>query len=79
MKKSYLATLISFFCVSAYAQQGFEIQSADYSQTNHGGVGLIQMPTARHNEAGKFSLNYQDSQEYRFWSASVQLLSLIHI
>lgn len=73
MKKSYLATLISFFCVSAYAQQGFEVPPAGYSQTNHGGVGLIQMPTARHNEAGKFSLNYQDSQEYRFWSASVQL------
>ena len=44
-----------------------------YTQTNHGGVGLIQMPTARVNKAGSFSLNYQDSEEYRFWSASLQL------
>lgn len=73
MNKAYLVTLISVFCFSLHAQQGYEPQSKAYSQTNHGGVGLIQMPTARHNEPGKFSLNYQDSQEYRFWSASVQL------
>lgn len=73
MKKSYLATLISMFCCSLNAQQAYEPQPKGYSQTNHGGVGLIQMPTARHNEPGKFSLNYQDSQEYRLWSASVQL------
>jgi hypothetical protein len=45
-----------------------------YTQQNHGGVGLIQMPTARMNADGDFSLNYRDSQEYRFWSASLQLL-----
>lgn len=75
MKKSYLATLILMFCSSLNAQQTYEAQAKAYSQTNHGGVGLIQMPTARMNETGAFSLNYQDSQEYRFWSASVQLFS----
>ncbi len=25
------------------------------------------------NDAGAFSLNYQDSEEYRFWSASLML------
>jgi hypothetical protein len=73
MKKSYLATLVSLLCFSVQAQQGYEPAPKTYSQTNHGGVGLIQMPTARHNKAGQFSLNYRDSQEYRFWSASVQL------
>lgn len=73
MKKSYLATLVSLYCASVAAEQGFEPSAKSYSQMNHGGVGLIQMPTARHNEPGKFSLNYQDSQEYRLWSASVQL------
>ena len=73
MKKSYLATLVSLYCASVAAEQGFEPSTKSYSQMNHGGIGLIQMPTARNNESGKFSLNYQDSQEYRLWSASVQL------
>lgn len=44
-----------------------------YGQEVHGGVGLIQMPTARMNPEGEFSFNYQDVQEYRFWSTSLQL------
>ncbi len=44
-----------------------------FSQLNHGGVGLIQTPTARFNAEGDFSLNYQDSEEYRFWSVSLTL------
>lgn len=44
-----------------------------YSQMNHGGVGLIQMPTARMNQDGTLALNYQDSEEYRFWTTSLQL------
>lgn len=44
-----------------------------YSQMNHGGVGLIQMPTARFNQDGTLALNYQDSEEYRFWTTSLQL------
>lgn len=44
-----------------------------YTQMNHGGVGLIQMPTARFNQDGTMVFNYQDSEEYRFWSTSLQL------
>ena len=43
------------------------------SQMVHGGVGLIQTPTARMADAGNLSLNYTDNGEYRFWSVSLQL------
>lgn len=74
MKKSCLAALISsLLCSTVIADQYFSPASNGYSQGNHGGIGLIQMPTARMNDAGAFSLNYQDSEEYRFWSASLML------
>ncbi|MEO3879122.1 YjbH domain-containing protein [Rheinheimera fenheensis] len=44
-----------------------------YSQMTHGGIGLIQMPTARMAADGDFSFQYADNEEYRFWSASIQL------
>ena len=43
------------------------------SQTVRGGTGLIQTPTARMAKEGSFSVNYNDINEYRFWSASLQL------
>lgn len=74
MKKSCLAVSIALvLCSAAVAEERFSPTQNQYSQTNHGGIGLIQMPTARMNEAGAFSLNYQDSEEYRFWSASLML------
>lgn len=53
--------------------QSIEFAPKSYGQMNHGGVGLIQTPTARLNSEGEFFLNYQDSQEYRFWSVSLTL------
>ena len=44
-----------------------------FQQAVHGGVGLIQTPTARFNPDGEFSINYQDVEEHRYWSASLQL------
>lgn len=44
-----------------------------YSSTDHGGVGLLQTPTARMMQEGEFTLGYKDNGEYRFWSASLQL------
>jgi hypothetical protein len=73
MKKLYLSTVITTLLSPAALAETNQPFTTTYSQMNQGGVGLIQMPTARHNEAGSFSLNYQDSQEYRFWSASLQL------
>ena len=43
------------------------------SQSDFGGVGLLQTPTARMAREGEFSLNYRDNDQYRYYSASVQL------
>jgi hypothetical protein len=42
------------------------------SQYDFGGVGLLQMPTARMARVGEFSSNYMDNEQYRRWSISVQ-------
>lgn len=42
------------------------------SQSDFGGVGLLQMPTARMAKEGEFSTNYFDNEQYRRWSVSVQ-------
>lgn len=73
MKKLYLSTVITALLSPVSFAETNQPSPNTYSQMTQGGVGLIQMPTARHNEAGSFSLNYQDSEEYRFWSASLQL------
>jgi len=44
------------------------------TQMIRGGVGLLQTPTARMAEEGNFTVNYSDVNEYRFWTASIQLL-----
>jgi hypothetical protein len=46
---------------------------SQYSQMVRGGVGLWQVPTARMAADGSLSVNYTDNEEYRFWSASLQL------
>ena len=73
MKKLYLSTVITTLLSPVVVAETNQPLPTTYSQMNQGGVGLIQMPTARQNEEGSFSLNYQDSEEYRFWSASLQL------
>lgn len=45
------------------------------SQSDFGGVGLLQMPTARMADVGEFSANYRDNDQYRRWSVSVQPLA----
>ncbi|MCO4222017.1 YjbH domain-containing protein [Aeromonas hydrophila] len=42
------------------------------SQSDFGGAGLLQMPTARMAKEGEFSANYFDNEQYRRWSVSVQ-------
>lgn len=54
----------------AYAK---EAEIPRYSQSNFGGIGLLQTPTARMAEYGQFSINYSDVEEYRYWSTSIQL------
>ena len=43
------------------------------SQSDLGGVGLLQVPTARMLQEGDFTLGYKDNDNYRFWTASLQL------
>lgn len=43
------------------------------SQSDFGGVGLLQTPTARMAPEGELSLNYRDNDQYRYYSGSVQL------
>ncbi|MFC0228044.1 YjbH domain-containing protein [Serratia aquatilis] len=71
MKKRYLLSLVALSVASA-------CQAASYpailgpSQTDFGGVGLLQTPSARMAEEGEFSFNYRDNDQYRFYSVSIQ-------
>ncbi|WJY15736.1 YjbH domain-containing protein [Pectobacteriaceae bacterium CE90] len=47
---------------------------AGVSQGDFGGVGLLQMPTARMTDTGEFSANYRDNDQYRRYSISMQVL-----
>lgn len=53
-----------------YASENF---AESPTQMIRGGVGLIQTPTARMSTEGDFNFNYSDINEYRFWTASIQL------
>lgn len=44
------------------------------SQTDLGGVGLIQMPSGRMADEGAFSFGYNDNSEYTFYTISLQLM-----
>lgn len=59
--------------VSANESDSWQQAPAGVSQMAHGGVGLIQTPTARMAPAGDLSINYTDNEEYRLWSVSIQL------
>lgn len=71
MKKRYLFSLVALSVASA-------CQAASYpallgpSQTDFGGVGLLQTPSARMAKEGEFSFNYRDNDQYRFYSISIQ-------
>lgn len=47
--------------------------NGNLSQMIRGGTGLIQTPTARMAKEGSFIVNYSDIDQYRFWTASIQL------
>ena len=36
-----------------------------YRQSDYGGVGVMQMPSARMNPEGELSLNYRDNDPFR--------------
>ncbi|MBQ4771637.1 YjbH domain-containing protein [Pectobacterium versatile] len=58
---------------SAVTNQNTRFQPVGVSQSDFGGTGLLQTPTARMAETGEFSLSYRDNEEYRRYSISLQL------
>lgn len=80
MKLTTLSSMIALslggFSTAANADWGTPLYTpyVTPSQSDFGGVGLLQTPTARMAPSGDFSLNYRDNDQYRFWSLSLQLM-----
>lgn len=68
-----LSPLLLAMSAAVNAEQRWQLPPAGVSQSAHGGVGLIQVPTARMASEGNLAINYSDNEEYRFWSVSTQL------
>lgn len=72
MRKTYLLSLLALG-VSVACHGETSPAPIGPSQSDFGGVGLLQTPTARMAREGEMSLNYRDNDQYRYYSASVQL------
>lgn len=81
IKFNYLFISIFFAMSSSLRAQENDVLSNKYfdtpgvSQSDFGGTGLLQTPTARMAEDGEFNLNYRDNNPYRRYSLSMQALS----
>ena len=73
MKPYFLFNYLSWCVISSLITA--PAIASDVSQTDFGGVGLLQTPTARMAAVGEFSANYRDNEQYRRWSISVQPFS----
>ncbi|WP_130833299.1 YjbH domain-containing protein [[Erwinia] mediterraneensis] len=74
MKKHNLLSLLAVSVAAAFpAQATLWSEPPGPSQSDFGGVGLLQTPTARMAREGEFSLNFRDNDQYRYYSASIQL------
>ena len=71
---SLLACLVAGYCHADPVGTRYrpELDGVGPSQQDFGGVGLMQMPTARMARVGEFSANYMDNEQYRRWSVSLQ-------
>src|SRR5688572_24975098 len=74
MKPKYLLSLlaVSVVCANAARAQTYD-EPLGPSQSDFGGAGLLQTPTARVPKEGEFSANYRDNDLYRFYSVSMAL------
>lgn len=72
MKKNYIYSVLALAVASACHAETLPAPVGP-SQSDFGGVGLLQTPTARMAREGELSLNYRDNDQYRYYSASVQL------
>ncbi|HCN8546662.1 TPA: YjbH domain-containing protein [Escherichia coli] len=71
MKKRHLLSLLALGISTACYGETYPAPIGP-SQSDFGGVGLLQTPTARMAREGELSLNYRDNDQYRYYSASVQ-------
>jgi hypothetical protein len=65
------------FCTITLGQESSEawnLEPLGSSLMVHGGTGLIQTPTTRMLAEGDLRVSYTDNDQYRFWSATLQLL-----
>ncbi|WP_342322661.1 YjbH domain-containing protein [Kosakonia sp. BYX6] len=72
MKKSFVISMLALGISAACHAESYP-DPIGPSQSDFGGVGLLQTPTARMAPEGELSLNYRDNDEYRYYSGSVQL------
>jgi hypothetical protein len=75
--KLYLL-LISILACSTSTQgqessEAWNLTPTGSSLMVHGGTGLIQTPTSRMLAEGDLRVSYTDNDQYRFWSATLQL------
>ncbi|USD65134.1 YjbH domain-containing protein [Vibrio sp. SCSIO 43136] len=69
-------TLISLAVLAALPTMAGTFQPPQFtpSQMDFGGTGLMQMPSGRVSPEGEFSLNFNDNNEYQFYSVSLALM-----
>lgn len=72
MKKSFVISLLALGISAACHAESYP-DPVGPSQSDFGGVGLLQTPTARMSREGELSFNYRDNNQYRFYSGSIQL------
>lgn len=79
MKLPFILSLLALALTPCYAaveepEPAYRPQTDGVGPSQHdfGGVGLLQMPSARMARVGEFSSNYMDNEQYRRWSISLQ-------
>lgn len=76
MKKTHILSFLALAISSAcHANVNTYPDAIATSQSDFGGTGLMQVPTARIAPEGEFSFNYRDNDQYRFYSTSIALFS----
>ncbi|MGS2719926.1 YjbH domain-containing protein [Paraglaciecola aestuariivivens] len=69
-----LSVLSSQGALAQQSAKGYFVQASNSSSLMaHGGTGLIQTPTSRMLNDGDLRVSYSDNDQYRFWSATLQL------
>ncbi|MFW0982992.1 YjbH domain-containing protein [Vibrio parahaemolyticus] len=73
IKSTFVLTTMS--PLIAWAQSiPFEAPPLKPSQTDYGGVGLMQMPTGRMAPEGEFNFSVTSNNEYLFYNATIQVM-----